>query len=405
MRYIAHMLKEEPTYSDATVYFDNAATTPMEPEVVEVMNEVIASAWANPSSPHAAGKRAHAALTAARETIADALGVEPEEIYFTSGSTESNNLAVRGASLARRDTPGQIVTSSLEHASVTRSVRGMRRDYQWPCEYIEAPQGRLDLGQLRSVLQQAPTTLITMMRVQNEVGWVFPIDKVAAIRDEFAPEVPLHCDATQAFGKMPTSPKDLGCELLTAGAHKIGGPRGIGILYVKKGLKLFTTAFGGGQEQGLRSGTEPVYLAAGMAKAVELRMARLQKDHDHVERLRNLAIERLRAEIPEIRFQGVDGVEVSPYILSISIPGVPSAKSSLYLSDHGVYVSRASACEENHGFIAPGTWREKHPLSLQAAGVPLRDGKQTLRLSFWHNNTEADVERFVQVLVACVRDE
>lgn len=387
------------------VYLDNAATTPMDPQVVEAMNEAIASAWANPSSPHSAGKRARAALTQARETIADALGVEPEEIYFTSGSTESNNLAVRGTCLARRDNPGQIVTSSLEHASVTRSVRGMRRDYQWPCEYIEAPNGQLDLGQLREVLQKAPTTLITMMRVQNEVGWVFPIDKVASIREEFAPDALLHCDATQSFGKMPTKPKDLGCDLLTAGAHKIGGPRGIGILYAKKGLKLFSTAFGGGQEQGLRSGTEPVYLAVGMAKAVELRMARLQEDHDHVECLRNYAIERLRAEIPDIRLRGVDGTEVSPYILSISIPGVPSAKSSLYLSDHGVYVSRASACEENHGFIAPGTWREKHPLSLQAAGVPLSDGKKTLRISFWRNNTEADVERFVQVLAACVRGE
>lgn len=384
-------------------YLDNAATTMPRPEVIACMNDVLADAWGNPSSPHAVGQRAKQVLEESRTTLAELLGVEPDEVYFTSGSTESNNLAVRGICLARRDHPGKIVTSSLEHASVTRSVRGMRRDDDWPCAYVEAPGGALDLDQLRGLLLDGPTALITMMRVQNEVGWIFPIEEVARIRDELAPDAALHCDATQAFGKLPCEPRAWGIDLLTAGAHKIGGPRGIGLLYVKRSTKMFTTAFGGGQERGLRSGTEPVFLAAGFACAARLAVRDREQSFAHVSALRARAIERLRAAIPAVVVHAPEGG--SPYILSISVPGLPNAHSVRYLSDRGVYVSRASACEENHTTVAPGTWREKHPLSLQAAGIPLREGKETLRISFCPQNTESDIDRLVATLAACVREQ
>ncbi len=393
---------ERLNLSEPITYLDNAAATKTLPEVIERMNQVMADSWGNPSSPHGVGKSAAAVLDESRAVIADALGAKPSEIYFTSGSTESNNLAVRGACLARRENPGKIITSSLEHASVTRSVRGMRRDDKWPCSYVEAPNGELDLGQLRDLLKESPTTLITMMRVQNEAGWIFPIPEVAAIRDELAPDALLHTDATQAFGKLPVNVNELGCELLTAGAHKIGGPRGIGILYVKDGVNMFTTAFGGGQEQGLRSGTEPVFLAAGMATAVQIAMRDLQKNYEHASELRKRMIVRLAVELPDAIVHVPEGG--SPYIASISVPGLPNAKSVYYLSDHGVCVSRASACEENHTTVAPGTWREKHPLSLQAAGIPLREGKETLRVSFFSDNTVEDVDRFVGVLSQCARE-
>lgn len=383
-------------------YLDNAATTQPLPEVVARMNEVMADAWGNPSSPHAVGRRAKAVLEESRAVIAGALGVDADEIYFTSGSTESNNLAVRGACLARRDMPGQIITSTLEHSSVTRSVRGMRRDADWPCKYVEAPNGVLDLGQLREYLQQGPTTLITMMRVQNETGWVFPIPEVAKLRDELAPGALLHCDATQSLGKLPTVPREWGAQLLTAGAHKIGGPRGIGVLYVQRGVKMFTTAFGGNQERGLRSGTEPVFLAAGMAEAVRIAMRDLGANLQHAADLRERAVAGLRREIPDVVIHAPEGG--SPYILSFGVPGVPNAKSVRYLSDRGVFVSRASACEENHTTVAPGTWREKHPLSLQAAGIPLREGKETLRVSFFHQNTVDDVDRLVRVMADCAHE-
>lgn len=217
-------------------YLDNAATTPPYPEVLARMHEVMMDGWGNPSSPHVVGRRAKEMLEDSRAIIADVLGVDAEEIYFTSGSTESNNLAIRGACLAQRENPGKIITSTLEHSSVTRTVRGMRRDFDWDCRYVDAPDGCFDMEQLAEQLQDGPTSLISVMRVQNETGWIFPISEIAQLRDELAPGVPLHCDATQAFCKMPVDPREWGVQLLTAGAHKIGGPRGIGILYVRRGL-------------------------------------------------------------------------------------------------------------------------------------------------------------------------
>ena len=211
-------------------YLDNAATTPPYPEVLARMHEVMMDGWGNPSSPHVVGRRAKEMLEDSRAIIADVLGVDAEEIYFTSGSTESNNLAIRGACLAQRENPGKIITSTLEHSSVTRTVRGMRRDFDWDCRYVDAPDGCFDMEQLAEQLQDGPTSLISVMRVQNETGWIFPIPEIAQLRDELAPGVPLHCDATQAFCKMPVDPREWGVQLLTAGAHKIGGPRGIGIL-------------------------------------------------------------------------------------------------------------------------------------------------------------------------------
>lgn len=380
------------------VYLDNAATTQPYQQVIDCMADAMANCWGNPSSPHAVGNAASALLADSRATIADAIGAEPEEIVFTSGSTESNNLAIRGACLAAGRGSGQIITSALEHASVTKAVRGMRRDEGWACSYVDAVDGKLDLDQLRGLLAD-PTTLITMMRVQNEAGWIFPIDEVAALRDELAPEALLHCDATQAFGKIDVKPRELGCELLTAGAHKIGGPRGIGFLYVKQGTKLFTTAFGGNQEQGLRSGTEAVPLAAGMAEAVRISMANLERNQRHVSKLRQAAIEQLRDRIEGVVINGETGV--SPYILSIRVPGLPNARSVSFLSEHGVCVSRASACTENHTTVAPGTWRKKHPLSLENAGLTKHETTETLRVSFNPANTLEDVGIFVETLAQC----
>lgn len=383
-------------------YLDNAATTRTRPEAIERMNEVMRDAWGNPSSVHAAGRRAKAVLEEARADVADVLGVDAHEVYFTSGATESNNLVVRGTCSARRDKPGQIVTSTLEHASVTRSVRGMRREGGWEVSYIDAVGGKLGLDQLRGVLDGTPTTLITIMNVQNEVGYIFPSAEIGRIRDELAPGAVYHVDATQALGKLPVSPREWHADLVSVASHKIGGPRGIGALYVREGLKMHTNAFGGGQEGGLRSGTEPVFLAAGFACAVKLAVREREQVFSQVEKLNARARERLAEAVPGIIVNSP--ADASPFILSVSVPGVRNSKSVAYLSDRGVYVSRASACESNHEHIAKGTWRPKHPLSLQAAGIPLKQGNTTLRASFCATTTEADVDRFVDVLASCVQE-
>ena len=222
----------------AESYLDNAATTPTRSEVIERMNEVMRDAWGNPSSVHAVGMRAKEVLEESRAVIAGALGVEPCEVYFTSGATESNNLAVRGVCSARRDNPAKIITSTLEHASVTRSVRGMRREMNWPVTYIDAIDGKLDLGQLRDALMEGPTALITIMNVQNEVGYIFPSAEIGRMRDELAPDALYHVDATQAFGKLSPKPREWHAELASVASHKIGGPRGIGALYVRDGVKM-----------------------------------------------------------------------------------------------------------------------------------------------------------------------
>lgn len=385
--------------ASAEVYLDNAATTPTRPEAIERMDEVMRTAWGNPSSVHAAGCRAKEVLEESRAVVAGALGVAPDEVFFTSGATESNNLAVRGVCSVRRETPGQIVTSTLEHASVTRSVRGMRREGGWKVSYIDAVGGALDLDQLRCALDGVPTTLITIMNVQNEVGYVFPSEKIGCIRDELSPDALFHVDATQAFCKLSAKPREWHADLVSVASHKIGGPRGIGALYVRDGVKMHTNAFGGGQERGLRSGTEPVFLAAGFARAVELATSEREQTFAHVRALNEQLRAQLASALPGAIVNSPE--DASPFIVSVSVPGLRNAKSVAYLSDRGVYVSRASACESNHEHVAAGTWRKKHPLSLQAAGISLSQGNTTLRVSFSGATTPDDVERFVRVLADC----
>ncbi len=373
-------------------YLDNAATMPTLPEVIDVMNEVMRDAWGNPSSEYEIGRVAKEALERARAEIAECLGVDADEIYFTSGSTESNNLAVRGACMARKKETRRIITSSLEHASVTRSIRGMRRE-GWEVVHIDDVAGQFDMEKLREELA-TPTTLLSVMYVQNELGWIMPIEEIVAARNELAPGTLVHCDATQAFGKIPVKPRELGVDLLTIAAHKIGGPRGIGALYVKRGTKMFTNAFGGGQEQGLRSGTEPVFLAAGFAVAAKKATRNIEGNLNHAYGLKKRLLEGLREAAPDAIVNSRD--DGSPYIVSISLPGIFNQDLVDFLSQRGVFVSKASACTNNHTTVPKGTWRKKHPLSLQAAGIPLSQGKSTIRISFAPSTTAAQVDMLLQ---------
>ncbi|MED9872611.1 MAG: cysteine desulfurase family protein, partial [Eggerthellaceae bacterium] len=348
-------------------YLDNASTTKPRPEVIRVMQKVLEEDYGNASALHSLGRRAHTILEESREVVAQALGVEPDEIYFTSGGTESNNLAVRGACRARGKQAGQIITSALEHPSVTRSVRGLKRE-GWPVSYVEAVEGNFDLASCEQYFQK-DTILATVMTVQNELGYIMPIQEVCDLRDKYAPQALVHTDAVQALGKVPLPLRKWGVDMASFSAHKIGGPKGIGALYVKRGTHLFTTAFGGGQERGLRSGTEAVFLIAGFAEAMKQTYATFDADRKATRSLWNYLVKRLRSEIPSVIINSRE--DGSPYICNITIPGMNNQKALDYLSDKGIYISKAAACESNHTTVAPGTWRPKHPLSLQAAGIPL----------------------------------
>lgn len=377
-------------------YLDNASTTKPRPEVIRVMQKVLEEDFGNASALHSLGRRAHTILEESREVVAQALGVEPDEIYFTSGGTESNNLAVRGACRARGKQAGQIITSALEHPSVTRSVRGLKRE-GWPVSYVEAVGGNFDLASCEQYFQK-DTILATVMTVQNELGYIMPIQEVCDLRDKYAPQALVHTDAVQALGKVPLPLRDWGVDMASFSAHKIGGPKGIGALYVKRGTHLFTTAFGGGQERGLRSGTEAVFLIAGFAEAMKQTYATFDVDRRAIRSLWNYLVKRLRSEIPSVIINSRE--DGSPYICNVTVPGMNNQKALDYLSDNGIYISKAAACESNHTTVAPGTWRPKHPLSLQAAGIPLSLGRNTLRISFGYDTTQDAVDRFVDTLVA-----
>lgn len=378
------------------VYLDNAATSKPRPEVCAVMMRELQENYGNPSSLHELGRRAKAVLEESRKVIAEHLGVEPDEIFFTSGGTESNNLAIRGVCRARGKEAGGIVTSALEHPSVTRSVRGLKRE-GWDVQYVEAVGGSFDFSALERYLKASPA-LISVMGVQNELGYRMPISQIVQMKKTLAPDAIVHTDLVQAFGKVDTPLKEWDIDLASLSAHKIGGPKGIGALYVKRGTHMFTTAFGGGQERGLRSGTESVFLIAGFAEAVRCAFNNRASEELRIRGLWNHLYDRITNEIPgAIINSRKDG---SPYLFNFSVSGMKNQKALDYLSDHGVFVSKASACESNHLTVPPGTWRPKHPLSLQAAGIPLSQGKSTLRISFGYENNEHDVDVFVDCLKA-----
>lgn len=379
-------------------YLDNAATTMPYPEVVETVCEALRDNWGNPSSSHHKGREAKGILERSRATIASSIGVHPDEVYFTSGGTEANNLAIIGSCLAQRERHGQgmVVTSTLEHPSVTKTVRGLKRE-GWPVEYLGAVEGELDLARLSDLLDSAsPIALLSIMSVQNELGYRFPLDEIAHLRDQKASDVLFHTDAVQAFGKFELLPREMGVDLMSMSSHKIGGPKGIGALYVRRDVDLFTTAFGGGQERGLRSGTEALPLIAGFAKAVEITMEARPQTFARVERLKHLLIDSLRQRFGQVVINSRE--DGSPFILNFSLPGTNNKKALERLSEAGVFISTASACASNHTTVQPGTWREKHPLSLQLAGVPMNLTQSTYRISFGKLTTEADIKRFVDVL-------
>jgi cysteine desulfurase len=387
-------------------YLDNAATTQPYPSVVAAIARTLEHDWGNPSSQHHRGREAKAVLERSRQTLAEALGVEPCEVYFTSGGTESNNLALQGAAWAAEAGVGAagvagvavaagatggrsrtIVTSTLEHASVTKTVRNLKRQ-GWNIVYIDALGGAFDEDTYRRALESCPA-LVSVMAVQNELGYRFPLERLAALRDEHSPQTLLHTDAVQAFGKLAFAPRELGFELASISAHKIGGPKGVGALYVQKGQRLFTTAHGGGQESQLRSGTEPLPLIAGFAEAVRISFAQREAAEERARVLSRLLVEGLRRDIVHVIINSrADG---SPFIVNFSLPGADNRALLARLSERGVCVSTASACESNETVVPPGTWRAKHPLPLQAAGIPFEQAASTLRVSFCATSTEQDV--------------
>lgn len=388
------------------IYLDNAATTRLYPQVRAVMADAFEHAFGNPSSAHCVGRQAKRLMEESRETLASLIGANPDEVYFTSGGTESNNLAITGASLAfeRVEGTGTVITSALEHPSVTKTVRNLRRS-GWRTEHLDAVGGNLDMAALEQLLAECDdVALVSIMSVQSELGYRFPVKDVAALcRKGGSPArgnaLPLvHTDAVQAFGKLDVDVDDLGVDLMSFCSHKIGGPKGIGALYVRRGTPMFTTAAGGGQEAGLRSGTQAVPLIAGFAEAARITCGQREASFERVSSLKKKILSALAGHFEGLCVNARD--DGSPYIVSFSIPGTSNTQVIRALDEQGVCISASTACATSRADVPEGTWRAKHPLTLRLAGFPASRLRCTYRVSLCKDTTEEDVRTFLEAFTA-----
>ena len=370
------------------VYLDNAATTPVRPEVLEVMLPYLGKdAFGNPSSAHRFGRAARAGIEEAKRTIAEALGAEPGQVIFTSGGTEADNLAVIGAALAARDQgrPFRVAVSAIEHKAVLAAAHAVRH---LGGEEIILPvhaSGMVDEGALTEALGRG-VAAVSVMWVNNEVGVVQPVARLAARCREAG--VCFHSDAVQAFGKLPVSLADVGCTLLTISGHKIGAPKGIGALVVRDRHAVEAIIHGGGQQFGIRPGTENVPGIVGLAKAVELAADEQADLAPCVRSLRDELERRLLEVVPDAVINGWQA-ERAPHVCNVSIPGTDSEALLMHLDLAGIACSSGSACST--GAVEPS-----HVLT--AMGVPRELGVAALRFSFGKDNTVEDVEAVVAAL-------
>jgi len=361
------------------IYLDNAATTWPDPEVVRVMTETLNNCSGNPSSLHGPGRAAARVLTVSRETVAKALGVGI--VYFTSGGTESINWAIQGALHVKRHKGRHIIATAVEHDAVLAPLRELANAGYEVTLLAPDKSGQISPDALVNALRP-DTALVSVMLVNNETGTIFPVQEMVRLVREHSSAL-FHTDAVQAFCKIPFTATDLGIDLLSVNAHKLHGPKGVGALWVRNGLTLPPLLKGGGQEAGLRSGTEALHNIAGFAKAVELAAARFEETTAHLNALQACIREALPTAVPKARF--LPGG--APHIVSLSLPGAKSEVLMNFLDRQDIAVSHASACKRGG---------RSHVLS--ALGLPNDVIDGTLRVSFSRDTAFEDVDCFVRAL-------
>lgn len=368
-----------------TCYLDNAATTKPCREAVVEITRMLTEEYGNPSSVHRMGMRAERELKKARKTVAAALGCEAESVYFTSGGTESDNWAIFSAAQAMGRKGRHIITTQVEHHAVLNPVRELERQ-GFEVTYL-APQrdGTVSVKALSDALRP-DTVLVSVMLANNESGAVMPVmDMVRAVRAAKCPAL-FHTDAVQALFKMPLDVKLLGVDLLSVSGHKIHGPKGIGALYIRKGLRLKPMFYGGGQEGGLRSGTEPMPQIAGFAAACTAAQKSLLKDIAQMKELRDYAVLNIRKALPEAV---LPGAMQSPHIIPLALPGIRSQGIINCLQDRDVYVSSGSACS-----------RGKRSHVLEAMGLSASELDGAVRISLSRFTEKEELDAMIKALVA-----
>ena len=363
-------------------YFDNAATTKVMPEVCSVMMSVMTEDYGNPSSKHTKGMDAEQYIEDARNIIANTLKCESKNIIFTSGGTEANNQALIGAAYAARRSGKHIVTTAYEHASVAEPLIFLENE-GYEITYVPVtPDGHVEPAVIAEAVRE-DTTIVSVMLVNNEIGAINDIEAISKVIKEVNPSVLLHVDAIQAYGKIPINPKKFGADMLTASAHKLHGPKGAGFLYKADHVKLLPYIYGGGQEKGMRSGTENVPAIAGFGAAAAVMYKNMQENDLHMRHIKQIIIDGiLTVEGSYINANPEKSADIgAPHIISISFEGVKSEVLLHALASEGIYVSSGSACSSNHPGLS-GT--------LKAIGVSSKLIDSTIRISLCRDNTEEE---------------
>ena len=369
------------------IYLDNSATTRCFPEAAALMNEIFLEDYGNPSSMHHRGVTAERRVLEAKKTLAGLLKVKEKNLYFTSCGTESDNLAIIGGALAAQRRGRHLITTRIEHPAVLEAMKYLEAQ-GFEITYLGVDRDGLVSAEEVAAAVRPDTILVSVMHTNNEIGSVQPIEEIGRAVKAVNPRVLFHVDAVQGFGKSLILPKRMYIDLLAASGHKIHGPKGVGLLYVADGVRLEPLLHGGGQQGGMRSGTENVPGIAGMALAAKLLCGNLDEDRQRLFAMKNRLIDRLR-EIPDIEFNGRTDETAAPHILSVRVRGVRAEVLLHALEDKGIYVSSGSACSSNH---------PRPSETLAAIGTPASEMDNSIRMSLSVMNTMEEMDAAAQAV-------
>lgn len=376
------------------IYLDNCATTKMRKEVIEEMIKSYENDFANPSSLHRLGMGTEKKIEESRKTISSYLKVRDKEVFFTSGGTESNNIAIFSSVEKMKNRGNHIITTKIEHPSVYNCMKKLEND-GYDVDYLDVDEyGNIDFNQFKNLINDK-TILVSIIHVNNEIGVVQDIKKIRSIMDEKDSIALLHLDGVQSFGKIPYSVKDLGINTLSISSHKIHGPKGIGALYVKDGTNLMPHIYGGGQENGFRSGTENIQGIVGFGRAVKIINDNFDVEYNHVLKIREYFYNKIKNNISDIKVNTKIDNTSSPYIINVSIRNTRGEVLLHYLEDENIYISTSSACSSN------GTSRSH---VLESIKLTDNEIEGTIRICFSHEITFDDIDIVVEQMKKSVKE-
>lgn len=372
-------------------YLDNSATTRVSDTVKDLMVKVMTEDYGNPSSLHMKGVEAERYIREATECIAKTLKVEPKEIIYTSGGTESNNLALIGTAMANKRAGNHIITSDIEHASVLATMKFLEEN-GFRITYLPVDNdGHVSMDALKAALCDE-TILVSIMHVNNEIGAIEPVEEISKIVKAYNPSIILHVDAIQSFGKMIVHPKKMGIDMLSVSGHKIHGPKGSGFLYVSDKVKIKPVIFGGGQQKGMRSGTENVPAIAGIGLAVKEAYGNFDEKISKMCELKDYFIDRVTS-LENVTVNSKKGMESAPHIISVTFNGVRSEVMLHSLEGKKIYVSSGSACSSNKPAVSK---------TLKGIGLDDKQIDSTIRFSLCYESTKEELDYAVDTVAGMI---